>query len=284
MNQYLPDVSPDADMHGINVIYPNDEGEGHHVAYFLVLPESVSSERVAELAKDMIRRAYEAGRSEVQAEEAIIEQPDVDSLRRENAALRESVQQLTEYGETMHAERNQYARDHTEAMTLLQQTQGERNNLIEERDTLAESIEQLRSVSQEDQITTLQCQLNEAIHERDQARVAARGWENDFWAVARSILNEAIRRDWCSEYDEWCRETGGQLRYGHLLARVYEVTGKMTLDLRFSRNHGDQSPDDMFARIATAIAQSITSSHPGGDYELTDWSYEDVEEEAEEEG
>lgn len=99
-----------------------------------------------------------------------------------------------------------------------------------ERELLGEAPAQEPRPSEETGIITdLQQQVERLTRERDQARESAQAYSADFAAVGEALMEEAIQRDWCSEYDEFVDRVNSQTKRLDLPIREQEYEVEVTV-------------------------------------------------------
>jgi hypothetical protein len=97
-------------------------------------------------------------------------------------------------------------------------------------------------------ITDLQAKV-ESLTEQNRVLLAkVANWEQDWDTITGALHNEADRRGWCNEYDEFVNEIESELRIGVMprREREYAVTWTTTVlvSVEVSRNYTASSPDE----------------------------------------
>lgn len=135
-------------------------------------------------------------------------------------------------------------------------------------------------------ITDLQAKV-ESLTEQNRILLAkVANWEQDWDTITGALHNEADRRGWCNEYDEFVNEIESDLRIGVMPKREkdYAVTWTTTVlvSVEVSRNYTATSPDearqmakdDYYAEPET---RDIINAVNSGDWEESDDPYREYE-------
>jgi hypothetical protein len=135
-------------------------------------------------------------------------------------------------------------------------------------------------------ITDLQAQVDRFTDQNRILLAKVANWEQDWDTITGALHNEADRRGWCNEYDEFVNEIESELRIGVIpkREREYAVTWTTTVlvSVEVSRNYTAASPeeaeqmakDDYYAEPET---QDIINAVNSGDWEESDDSYREYE-------
>lgn len=116
------------------------------------------------------------------------------------------------------------------------------------------------------------------------AKVA--NWEQDWDTITGALHNEADRRGWCNEYDEFVNEIESELRIGVMpkREREYAVTWTTTVlvSVEVSRNYTAASPEEaeQMAKddyYATPETQDVLTAVHNGEWEESDDPYREYE-------
>lgn len=138
-------------------------------------------------------------------------------------------------------------------------------------------------------ITDLQAQVRRLTEEVEAQKVAYNdmvrqrdGWRDDFHHQANSLLEEAERRGWCGEYEEFCDNVDQGLRFGEMPRRekeyevswiatvIVQVPMTRTYTARDEESAEEQAQDDY---CATPESQDIIDAIRAGNWEEQDDSY-----------
>lgn len=133
-----------------------------------------------------------------------------------------------------------------------------------------------------DEVEAQKAAYNDMMRQRD-------GWRDDFHHQANSLLEEAERRGWCGEYEEFCDNVDQGLRFGEMPRREkeYEVSWVATVIVQVPMTRTYTARDEESAEEsakedydATPESQDIIDAIRAGNWEEQDDSYReyDVEE------
>lgn len=136
-------------------------------------------------------------------------------------------------------------------------------------------------------ITDLQAQVDRLTEQNRVLLATVANWEQDWSAITGALHNEADRRGWCNEYDEFVNEIESDLRIGVMprREREYEVTwtSYVTVSVDMSRTYTAASPEEaeQMAKddyYATPENQDILDAVRNGDWEESEDSYREYRE------
>jgi hypothetical protein len=94
---------------------------------------------------------------------------------------------------------------------------------IDTEDTPAVPVEPAIITDLQEQIDELTGQLARANERVEELRTRAGKWERDFNRYAEAVMQEAIDRDWCSEYERVMSSISGDLEIGTIPEREEDV-------------------------------------------------------------
>lgn len=135
-------------------------------------------------------------------------------------------------------------------------------------------------------ITDLQAQVDRLTEQNAVLRRTIADWERDWVTLTCALRDEADRRGWCSEYDEFVNEVESDLRIGTMPRREREYvvswTASVLVSVPMSRTYTAASEedaeqmarDDYYAGVET---QEILEAVHSGDWEESDDSYREYE-------
>lgn len=108
-------------------------------------------------------------------------------------------------------------------------------------------------VSAQDLIDDLDTHTGQMARDRYATLHPNRGWEMAF-KLADLILDEAVRRDWCGEYEDWAAAVNREL--GFILVPSRRITYSVSMSIEVPR--GTLLPD-----ITRAIEEIVASRFDG---------------------
>lgn len=129
-----------------------------------------------------------------------------------------------------------------------------------------------------EQVENLNVQINRLTDERDRAQAEAQMWQRDCEFLGDGIHEEAIRREWCSEYDSWRDRMEGGLRRYTMPTRSESLMSQVILDIGFDRSHDDPDASEIMGNICRSIYAYIGNNLPGDySYSITDYNVGEIE-------
>lgn len=141
--------------------------------------------------------------------------------------------------------------------------------------------------SEDASITTdLQTQVDRLTAQNRVLLTTIANWEQDWTTVTDALHNEADRRGWCNEYDEFVNEVESDLRIGVMPRRVREYvvswTTTVMVNVPMSRtytaiseeNAEQMARDDYYTNVET---QEVLDAVRDGNWEESDDSYREYE-------
>jgi hypothetical protein len=138
----------------------------------------------------------------------------------------------------------------------------QRDEAIEQRDAMAESVEQLRrdleqSEAHRDEV--LQERVEQLTREIEGhiSRINAlqdnnSRWERTVAIIGERLIEEAQRRDWCSEYDSFVESLNTSLPIGELPTRIVEYTASLIIEVSFDCRRNEDAYD-----IASELSNAL---------------------------
>jgi hypothetical protein len=135
-------------------------------------------------------------------------------------------------------------------------------------------------------ITDLQAQVDRFTEQNRVLLAKVANWEQDWDTITSALHNEADRRGWCNEYDEFVNEIESDLRIGVMPRREkdYEVSWVATVivNIPMSRTYAAPSPEDAEQQAANDYCsgvetQDILDAIRSGDWEESDDLYREYE-------
>ena len=139
--------------------------------------------------------------------------------------------------------------------TLIGQLRAAEAARTEERDALAESLDQANAREQQ-----LEARITHQVER-------ANGYQGDFNLMAQMLLDEANSRDWCSEYDDFVDRVNSRTTYLDLIHRAKEYTADISVPIKFTVSSSDDE-HDIATNIARAMAYYMAHNNMG------DWAFE----------
>ena len=134
----------------------------------------------------------------------------------------------------------------------------------------------------EAEIAKLKADLDEMRARCESADKRAESWRIDFQHLANSLMEEAERRGWCYEYEEFCDNVDQGLRFGEMPRRekeyevswiatvIVEVPMTRTYSARDEEHAEEQAKEDY---CATPESQEIIDAVRGSNWEEQDDAY-----------
>jgi hypothetical protein len=173
----------------------------------------------------------------------------VDMLREESMQMQREIVRLREQVETVERERDDWKQAATpegsDLIERLRATEANREQMVARNEELLARIDAL---------------INNV-----------RAMEGDWDTFAEAFLDEAVRRDWCSDYESFCDRLSGSMRHFSFLSRTKTYRARVWVELRFEVDH-NQDEDSEANERRDAIANFAS-----GRYDVADYGVEDVE-------
>ena len=135
-------------------------------------------------------------------------------------------------------------------------------------------------------ITDLQAQVDRLTEQNRALLAKVANWEQDWTTITDALHNEADRRGWCNEYDEFVNEIESDLRIGVMPKRerdyVVTWTTSVLVNVQISRNYTAASAEDA-AQMAKddyytePDTEDIVTAVRSGEWEESDDPYREYE-------